>query len=103
MAAVTGLAGERSRVSLAAVAQLEPAELRLRVKVPGQQPCLEDAHSAAAAAFRFSVVVTTSWTSIAVLNVGWICKAFIASGTSNAQINAKNSILCFIDLVHGRA
>ena len=38
----------------AVVAQLDPAELRLRVKVPGQQPCLEDAHNAAA---MFVVVV----------------------------------------------
>ena len=82
------------RVASAVVAQLDPAELRLRVKVPGQQPCLEDAHNAAAAAFESSVV-----TSLAVLN----CVAFVALVTSNIQTDAKNDILSIIDLVHGRS
>ena len=40
------------------LAQFEPASSRLRVAVPGQQPCLEDEHNLASRAFIVDVVVT---------------------------------------------
>ena len=51
--------GERADVGPfpAEVAQFEPASSRLRVMVPGQQPCLEDKHNLASRAFVVDVAV----------------------------------------------
>ena len=62
----------------AALAQLEPAESRFRVVVPGQQPCLEDKHN-----------VSIVFEMLVVLNMVVVVDVVVVLGLDCALVNGQ--------------